>query len=259
MIAHRFDIDLVPPKFLRFRRVCAKPLHGMPSRQSSFGSALFENLHKLVFVPNADRSEIETKMVAIRQLQSDPKALGTALSELIVRIAQTRDEASFEVLFRHFAPRLKSYFLRLGADYSLAEEITQESLVLVWRNAAQFDSSKASASTWVFTIARNLSVDRFRRVRRPVFDPTDPAFVPDGEQTPDQHLERAEADQRVREVMNALSVNEKSVLMLSFYEDRSHGEIAKQLNLPIGTVKSRIRLAFAKVRAALDAQKGDVE
>ncbi|WP_306698639.1 sigma factor, partial [Treponema endosymbiont of Eucomonympha sp.] len=99
-------------------------------------------------------------MVAIRRLQSDPKAVAMALSKSIVRIAETRDEASFEIVFRHFAPRLKSYFLRLGADSSLAEEITQEALVLVWRNAAQFDPSKASASTWVFTIARNQSVDR---------------------------------------------------------------------------------------------------
>jgi RNA polymerase sigma-70 factor (ECF subfamily) len=181
------------------------------------------------------------------------------LSDSIVRIARTKDEVAFEVLFRHFAPRLKSYFLRQGSDHSLAEEVAQEALVLVWRNAAQFDSSKSSASTWVFTIARNLAVDQFRRTRRPAFDPTDPAFIPDGERSPDDQLDRAEADQRVREVMNTLSVNEKSVLMLSFYEDCSHGDIAKKLNLPIGTVKSRIRLAFAKVRNALEAREGDAE
>jgi RNA polymerase sigma-70 factor (ECF subfamily) len=198
-------------------------------------------------------------MVAIEQLRGDPKAIAAMLSDSIVRIARTRDEVSFEVLFRYFAPRLKSYFLRQGSDHSLAEEITQEALVSVWRNAAQFDPSKASASTWIFTIARNLSIDQFRRTRRPTFDPTDPAFIPDGDQSPDYQLERAEADHRLREVMHTLSANEKSVLMLSFYEDCSHGDIAKKLDLPIGTVKSRIRLAFAKVRAALDARKGDAE
>jgi RNA polymerase sigma-70 factor (ECF subfamily) len=195
-------------------------------------------------------------MVAMKQLQSDPTATADSLAHCIGRIAAARDEAAFEVLFRHFAPRLKSYFMRLGADLPMAEEITQETLVSVWKNAAQFDLSKAAASTWIFTIARNLSIDRFRQARRPAFDPSDPALVPDDEQPPDLLLERAETDQRVRQIMNSLSPNEKSVLMLSFYENHSHGEIAKQLGLPVGTVKSRIRLAFAKIRSTLDAQSG---
>ena len=256
MIAYHTSVDLAPSDVLRFRRGCAKQSYATLSGRSWLGNQLSQSLQ--VALAGMVRRDIENKMVAIRRLQSDPKAVAMALSKSIVRIAETRDEASFEIVFRHFAPRLKSYFLRLGADSSLAEEITQEALVLVWRNAAQFDPSKASASAWVFTIARNQSVDRFRRTRRPAFDPTDPAFVSDVEAGPDQQLERAETDQRVREVMSALSANEKNVLMLSFYENHSHGEIAKQLNLPIGTVKSRIRLAFAKIRAALDADKGDV-
>jgi RNA polymerase sigma-70 factor (ECF subfamily) len=195
-------------------------------------------------------------MVAMEQLQSDPRAMANSLADCICRIAVARDEAAFEVLFRHFAPRLKSYFVRLGADLSMAEEITQEALVSVWKNAGQFERSKAAASTWIFTIARNLSIDRFRQARRPAFDPSDPALVPDDEPPPDIQLERAETEQKVRQIMNSLSPNEKSVLMLSFYENRSHGEIAKQLGLPIGTVKSRIRLAFAKIRSTLDAQSG---
>jgi len=259
MIAYQHGIGGAASALLRFISACARFSHGATSWQSPFQTNLRGNFHKLLLPANTERREIESKMVAIEQLRGDPKAMAAMLSDSIVRIARTRDEASFEVLFRHFAPRLKSYFLRQCSDHSLAEEITQEALVLVWRNAAQFDPSKASASTWIFTIARNLSVDRFRRTRRPTFDPTDPAFIPDGEQSPDYQLERAETDHRVREVMDTLSANEKSVLMLSFYEDCSHGDIAKKLDLPIGTVKSRIRLAFAKVRAALDARKGDAE
>jgi RNA polymerase sigma-70 factor (ECF subfamily) len=147
--------------------------------------------------------------------------------------------------------------MRLGADASAAEEVTQEAMVQVWRNADQFDRSKASASTWIFTIARNLSIDAFRRARRPSFDPSDPAFIPDGEMLPDLQLERAETEQRVRLVMNSLSPNERSVLMLSFYENLSHGEIAERLGIPLGTVKSRIRLAFAKIRTALETRQGE--
>ena len=256
MIPYYTGSDFAPSDVLPFRRGCAKRSNATWSGRTWLGNQLWQTLQ--VALAGIVRRDIENKMVAIRRLQSDPKAVATALAKSIVSIAATRDEASFEIVFRHFAPRLKSYFLRRGADSSLAEEITQDALVLVWRNAALYNPSKASASTWVFTIARNLSVDRFRRTRRPAFDPTDPAFVPDVEASPDQQLERAEADQRVREVMSALSANEKSVLMLSFYENHSHGEIARQLNLPVGTVKSRIRLAFAKIRAALDVDKGNV-
>jgi len=195
-------------------------------------------------------------MVAMGILRSIPPATVDSLSGCIVQIATRQDQAAFERLFRHFAPRLKSYFAKRGGDPAIAEEITQETLVSVWKNAAQFDPAKASAATWIFTIARNLAVDRFRQARRPSFDPNDPALTPDDEEPPDRQFERAEAERRIRDVMDTLSSNEKSVLMLSFYEDHSHGEIAQRLGVPVGTVKSRIRLAFGKLRAALDPQTG---
>jgi RNA polymerase sigma-70 factor, ECF subfamily len=205
----------------------------------------------------ADRSRVGRTMVALEELRGDAKSIAVSMADCIARIADSKDEASFETVFRYFAPRLKSYFMRLGADVSVAEEITQEAMVQVWRNAGQFDLAKASASTWIFTLARNLSIDKFRRTRRPSFDPSDPAFIPDGEMLPDLQLERAETERRVRVVMNSLSPNEKSVLMLSFYENFSHGEIAERLGIPLGTVKSRIRLAFARIRTALETRQGE--
>ena len=197
-------------------------------------------------------------MVTERSLSADPRANAKLFAECIQKIASNRDGDAFDTLFRYYAPRVKSYCLRLGADASSAEEVTQEAMVLVWRNADQYKSSLASASTWIFTIARNLSIDRFRKSRRPQFDPNDPLFVPDGEQTPDTLIERIQTEENVRKIMDTLSSNERNVLMLSFYENLSHGEISKQLNIPVGTVKSRIRLAFAKIRAKLDAQDGAV-
>lgn len=184
----------------------------------------------------------------------DPPSRAAEFAECIARIAGDRSEAAFDVLFRYFAPRIKSYCLRLGCDASAAEEITQDAMVSIWRNAAQFDRSKASASTWIFAIARNLSIDRFRKSRRPQFDPDDPALVPDGELPPDLLIERAHTDQGLRKIMESLSANERSVLLLSFFENLSHSEISRRLDIPMGTVKSRIRLAFAKIRSALDQQ-----
>lgn len=201
-------------------------------------------------------SKLEGAMVTERSLSADPRANAKLFSECVQRVANSRDRDAFDTLFRYYAPRVKSYCLRLGADPSSAEEVTQEAMVLVWRNADQYKSSLASASTWIFTIARNLSIDRFRKSRRPQFDPNDPLFVPDGEPAPDALIEQLQTQESVRKIMETLSSNERNVLMLSFYENLSHSEISKQLNIPVGTVKSRIRLAFAKIRATLDAQDG---
>lgn len=202
------------------------------------------------------RSRPEDTMVAKEILQGDPRPRASGFVESISKIANDRDEAAFDVLFRYFAPRIKSYCLRLGADPSGAEEITQEAMVSIWRNAAQFDPAKASPSTWIFTIARNLAIDRFRRTRRPQFDPNDPSLVPDDQPLPDRLVEQTEKQENLRRIMETLSLNERNVLVLSFYENLSHGEISRQLSIPIGTVKSRIRLAFAKIRSTLDAHDG---
>lgn len=198
----------------------------------------------------------ENLMVAKPPAQGAPAAAAPVWNDCIARIARDNDEAAFEAVFRHFAPRLKSYFMRLGADSSQAEEIAQEALVLVWRNAARFDPAKANVATWIFTIARNLSIDRFRKARRPAFDPSDPAFEPDPDPSPQLAMEQAEVDAKIRSLVEGLPDNERRVLMMSFFEDRSHSEIADELGLPLGTVKSRIRLAFGRFRAALGNWRG---
>jgi RNA polymerase sigma-70 factor (ECF subfamily) len=193
-------------------------------------------------------------MVANANDPGDPRSKATQFAECIAQIAAEQSEEAFDVLFRYFAPRIKSYCLRLGADASSAEEITQEAMISMWRNAAQFDPSKASPSTWIFTIARNLSIDRFRKGRRPEFDPNDPAFVREDQDPPDRLVDRMDFEKNIRGLIDLLSANERNVLTLSFYENLSHAEISRQLGLPVGTVKSRIRLAFAKIRSALEKQ-----
>ena len=219
-------------------------------RQSTF--------HTIPIEHRSGRRQPETGMIAKSPVANEVNATRVLLAESMTRVALTRDRAAFENVFRHFAPRVKTYCMRLGADASLAEEITQETMVSVWSNADQFDLTKANVSTWVFTIARNLSIDRFRKSRRPQFDPLDPAFIPDDPAGPDDILERDQMNDRVRDVLKDLSPSERDVVMLSFYQHFSHGKIAKQLDVPLGTVKSRIRLAFGKIRSAIKTNEGSV-
>ncbi len=168
-------------------------------------------------------------------------------------VAGERDRAAFEVLFRAFAPRVKGYLARLGGDSASAEELMQETMVQVWRKAGLFDPAKASAATWIFTIARNLRIDAFRRDRRPDFDVNDPTLVPDAEPPPDGTLIRNEEAGRLAAALVDLSPAEQAVLRLAYFDGLSQEAIAARLAIPLGTVKSRVRLAFGKLRAALSS------
>ncbi|WP_210204703.1 sigma-70 family RNA polymerase sigma factor [Mycoplana dimorpha] len=182
---------------------------------------------------------------------------GADMRELLCAVGSRRDIDAYEVLFRHFAPRVKAYMARMGGDSQLAEELMQETMIAVWNKADRFDPSKGAASTWIFTIARNLRIDAFRREKRPEFDPSDPAFVPDDMAPADAELDAREASEQLHEAIAALPEEQAALLKLSFFEDQSHSAIAARLNLPLGTVKSRMRLAFDKLRAAL-ARSGDL-
>ncbi|WP_421723121.1 sigma-70 family RNA polymerase sigma factor [Bauldia sp.] len=187
------------------------------------------------------------------------QASAETLNACIRSVAASQDRAAFEVLFRHFAPRVKSYLLTSDGGAAAAEELMQETMVTVWRKAGQFDSSKASASTWVFTIARNLRIDAYRRERRPELDPNDPALVPAADPQPDRVVEGQQAADKIKVAMADLSPAEQAILRLAYFEDKPQSVIAKQLGIPLGTVKSRLRLAFGKLRAALAPSLGDVK
>ena len=176
------------------------------------------------------------------------------LSVLLATVGAKRDRAAFEVVFLHFAPRVKSYLLRLGASAALADDMAQEAMLTVWRKAEMFDPSKASASTWIFTIARNLRIDAIRRERRPEFDPNDPAFVPDEEQPADDRMVREGEDARLRIALAKLSAEQVQVVQMSFFADKPHSQIARELGLPLGTVKSRLRLAMARIKSVLGGE-----
>lgn len=175
----------------------------------------------------------------------------TRFADLLVAVAGRQDREAFAELFAYYAPRVKSYLLRLGADGALAEEISQDVMVTVWRKAALFDRAQASVSTWIFRIARNRRIDLFRRSKRPDLDPQEEMILPSGVEAPDARIEAMETEARVRAAMKDLPEEQVLLLKLAFYEGLSHSEIAARLGAPLGTVKSRIRLAFAKMKVRL--------
>lgn len=177
------------------------------------------------------------------------------LNGLLAEVARARSRAAFRDLFGHFAPRIKGFMMKSGASEELAEEIVQETMVTVWIKAAQFDSARAGASTWIFTIARNKRIDIMRRINRPAPDPEDPMFQPDPPISGEDFTQANEDQVRVRAAMEHLPPEQAEIIRLSFFDSLTHSEIAARLSLPLGTVKSRLRLSFRKIRSALGDER----
>jgi RNA polymerase sigma factor (sigma-70 family) len=129
----------------------------------------------------------------------------------------------------------------------LVDDLVQDAMLTVWRKAALFDSSKAGAATWIFTIARNLYIDQIRRERRPQFNPYDPALIPDT-QPADSGIIQAQREVLLREALMGLPAEQRKVLELAIFAEKPHSAIAKELDVPVGTVKSRTRLALRRIR-----------
>ena len=171
---------------------------------------------------------------------------------LIATVALRQDRVAFAALFRHFAPRVKAWLLRRGVAEGIADELAQETMLTVWRKASRYDAAKAGASTWIFTIARNLCIDSMRHDRHP--SELMEAAEAESDDTPraDAMLEAAERDGRLRLALGALSPEQAEVVRLSFFQDKPHAEIEQALGIPLGTVKSRLRLAMNRLRTALE-------
>jgi len=197
-------------------------------------------------------SALVRTMTPVRTADAPAPATPEEMTALLSRVAADGDCEAFNRIFLFFAPRIKSYLLKIGAAADLADDLAQEAMMRVWRKARLFDPSKASASTWIFTIARNLRIDAARRAAKPSLDPEDPAFAPDGDPSPIDEVERAERDEKIRAAFATLPDAQYEVVRLHFIEDLAHSEIAERLDLPLGTVKSRLRLAFQKIRKDLE-------
>lgn len=182
----------------------------------------------------------------------DGKTLSTLThEELVVRIAKVQCKRSFRVLFDHYAPRLKSYLLNLNVAASKAESIVQEVMITVWQKSAQFNPEKAKFSTWVFRVARNKHIDIVRKQKYPMVNADDHMSQMVAPEETDKPLESKQTAVHVKEAMMKLVPEQQEVIKLSFFEELSHSAIASRLDLPLGTVKSRIRTAFGVLRKEL--------
>lgn len=176
-------------------------------------------------------------------------------AELLERIAAQGDRTAYATLFDHYAPRVKGYLARLGLEPGRAEDLAQEVMVAVWRKAATFDRRKASVSTWIYRIARNRRIDLFRREKTATLDANDPQLSPEGEPQPDAGLEASQREAQVAAALADLPAEQREMVRAAFYEDLSHSEIAERFGLALGTVKSRLRLAFEKLRLRLETAR----
>jgi RNA polymerase sigma-70 factor (ECF subfamily) len=169
--------------------------------------------------------------------------------QALVRVAGG-DRDAFAVLFGRYAGKVKSYLMRLGANGAIAEDLAQDVMVSIWRRAGSYDPAKAKASTWIFVVARNAWIDRLRREKVELaYRGSTIVTEESDEESPDEAVVRAQSEERIRAALETLSEEQRQVVRLSFFEDRPHSEIAERLSLPLGTVKSRLRLALIKLRA----------
>lgn len=170
----------------------------------------------------------------------------TDWAALVQRVRDHQDKAAFATLFRHFAPRVKAFLMKSGADAGLAEECAQDVMATLWQKAHLFDPTRASVATWVFTIARNRRIDALRKSRRP--EPEDLPWGPEPEPDQAEALEAQQETDKLGQALAQLPEKQRALIERAFYGDLSHSEIATETGLPLGTIKSRIRLALDRLR-----------
>lgn len=182
----------------------------------------------------------------------DPVAeLALAHRELLRRVAVTSDRRSFQALFEHFAPRIKAVLVKSGADYALAEDLVQDVMMTMWHKAALYNPGRGSVATWVYTIARNARIDRLRlKSSQPYIDIETIEIAAEGADG-EAGTVAAQTAEGVAAALTNLPLEQREIIEHAFLHDLSQSEIAEKLGLPLGTVKSRQRLAYAKFRDRL--------
>ena len=182
-------------------------------------------------------------------------SLAAAHAALIHDIAQKRDREAFAQLFDFYAPRIEGWLVRAGVERAAAEEICQDAMATLWRKAALYDPGKATPATWLYRIARNRRIDLARRDRVSLIEPGDAAFdiVDENAVDPDRSVDARDREEALRSALVQLPPEQLELVRLAFFDGLSHSLIAERTGLPLGTVKSRIRLAFGRLRKLLES------
>lgn len=192
----------------------------------------------------------------VEENATPPARAPVTFEDLLVAVGKNRDRDAFIRLFEHFAPRVKSFLMRGGFRADLADELAQETMLTVWDRASGFDPARAAASTWIYTIARNKRIDSLRKTARPEPDAEDPLFAANDQPRPDEIVNHAEEAAALAEALKKLPPEQAELIQKAFFEEKTHSDIAAETNLPLGTVKSRIRLALERMRQGMQGPKG---
>ncbi|WP_132464008.1 sigma-70 family RNA polymerase sigma factor [Rhodovulum marinum] len=197
-----------------------------------------------------DRSYPVVQKRAVRSVEArvvnERKTSDARWVRLVERVRSEKDQSAFAELFGHFAPRVKAFLMKSGADEALAEECAQEVMATVWNKAQLFDPERASVATWVFTIARNRRIDALRKQRRP--EPEDLPWGPEHEPDQSETIALQQESEQLGKALAALPENQRVLIERAYFGELSHSEIAAETGLPLGTIKSRIRLALERLR-----------
>jgi len=171
------------------------------------------------------------------------------------RVARHRDREVFQCLFLHFGPRIKALMIRSGSDSDTAEDLAQDVMLTLWRKADLYAPERGTVGAWVFTIARNVRIDRLRRQSSRIYEDVADLDLESPEADGEEETENRQRDNLVAQALSELPPDQRRVVEMSFVQDLPQVEIAKALDLPLGTVKSRLRLAYAKLRDRLEIVK----
>jgi RNA polymerase sigma-70 factor (ECF subfamily) len=178
--------------------------------------------------------------------------LADHLAQALNRVAQSRDRQAFATLFDHFAPRIKFFLMRKGSTSEQAEDLVQEAMISLWSKAALYSPEKGSVATWVFTVARNLRIDRLRRERAQLYETLEDFDAEDETASAHDVMARAQEDTAVTKALAQIPEEQRQLLILSYVDDVPQSEIAQRMNIPLGTVKSRMRLGYQRLRKLLE-------
>ncbi len=189
------------------------------------------------------------RIAGAEEVKTEQLAKRMAWVTQVGAVRDSKDKTAFAELFAYFAPRVKSFLMKSGASPDLAEECTQEVMATLWNKAHMFDPTKASVSTWIFTIARNRKIDLLRKQRRP--EPEDLPWGPEPEPDQAEALELQQETEQLGDALATLPPEQRKLIEKAYFGDLSHSEIAAETGLPLGTIKSRIRLALERLRHAM--------
>jgi RNA polymerase sigma-70 factor (ECF subfamily) len=168
----------------------------------------------------------------------------------MIAIRDRQDTEAFAQLFQYFAPRVKAFLIKSGASETLAEDCAQDVMTTIWRKAHLFDPARATVATWIFTIARNRKIDHIRKQKRP--EPEDLPWGPEPEPDAEDVMALQQESKKLREALIQLPEKQRILVERCYFGDLSHNEIAAETGLPLGTIKSRIRLGLERLRREMD-------